>query len=186
MTGVDDISIHGSSYCDIYDQRMETIYKDLEIFQTVSKKRSTIKLVSVLPGLPDLVIEKIFRSIEESYNTSLDCYGPEELPWLFVDQGDEVTEACYDAISEFYEYILQYNPDPLSSLQCTTIHTFVLLVAQEIHEGFGFFGFGIYEYCYASVEFNSKSSQLKLALTQLSGDTEEIEAECDSTAATDG
>ena len=45
-----------SSYCDIYDQRMETIHKDLEIFQTVSKKRSTIKLVSVLPGLPDLQI----------------------------------------------------------------------------------------------------------------------------------
>ena len=84
---------------------MESGYKILETICTVSKKKSTRKLSNVL-NLPDLVVDKIFSSVEESYNIYFDLNGPEEISWLFEDQAEEVAEVCYSIISKFYEFML--------------------------------------------------------------------------------
>lgn len=91
--------------CANFDQKMESGYKILETICTVSKKKSTRKLSNVL-NLPDLVIDKIFSSVEESYNIYFDLNGPEEIPWQFEDQAEEVAEVCYSIISKFYEFML--------------------------------------------------------------------------------
>ena len=57
-------------------------------------------------NLPDLVIDKIFSSVEESYNIYFDLNGPEEIPWQFEDQAEEVAEVCYSITSKFYEFML--------------------------------------------------------------------------------
>ena len=46
-------------------------------------------------NLPDLVIDKIFSSVEESYNIYFYLNGPEEIPWQFEDQAVEFAEVCY-------------------------------------------------------------------------------------------
>ena len=91
--------------CANFDQKMESGYKNLETICTVSKKKSTRKLSNVL-NLPDLVIDKIFSSVEESYNIYFDLNGPEEIPWQLEDQAEEVAEVCYSIISKFYEFML--------------------------------------------------------------------------------
>ena len=91
--------------CANFDQKMESGYKILETICTVSKKKSTRKLSNVL-NLPDLVIDKIFSSVEESYNIYFDLNGPEEIPWQFEDQAEEVAEVCYSITSKFYEFML--------------------------------------------------------------------------------
>ena len=53
-------------------------------------------------NLPDLVVDKIFSSVEESYNIYFDLNGPEEIPWQFENQA----EVCYSIISKFYEFML--------------------------------------------------------------------------------
>ena len=91
--------------CANFDQKMESGYKILETICTVSKKKSTRKLSNVL-NLPDLVIDKIFSSVEESYNIYFDLNGPEEIPWQFEDQAEEIAEVCYSIINKFYEFML--------------------------------------------------------------------------------
>ena len=77
----------------------------VETIRTVSKKKSNRKLSNVL-NLPDLVVDKIFSSVEESYNIYFDLNCPEEISWLFEDQAEEVAEVCYSITSKFYEFML--------------------------------------------------------------------------------
>ena len=77
----------------------------METIRTVSKKKSNRKLSNVL-NLPDLVVDKIFSSVEESYNIYFDLNGPEEISWLFEDQAEEVAEVCFSITSKFYEFML--------------------------------------------------------------------------------
>ena len=59
-----------------------TSYENILKHLAVSKKRS-IAILSKVMSLPDLVIDKIFINIVESYNWHFDPFGPEEMPWRY-------------------------------------------------------------------------------------------------------
>ena len=92
---------------------MATSYENVLKHIAVSKKRS-IAILSKLLGLPDLVIDKIFINIVESYNWHLDKFGPEEMPWRYEEAEEDGTgedddnypEVYYNMISDIYENIL--------------------------------------------------------------------------------
>ena len=90
-------------------EELSTCYNYLENHLAVSWKKSTVMLSRVL-GLPDLVIDKIFISIVESYNWHYDKFGPEEVSWQY-EEGHSEEDQNYleyhcNAISYFYERIL--------------------------------------------------------------------------------
>ena len=70
-------------------EEFATSYEDILKHLAVSKKKS-IAILSKVLGLPDLVIDKIFINIVESYNWHFDKFGPEEMPWRYeeVDEDD--------------------------------------------------------------------------------------------------
>ena len=104
------------SYENVWKEELETSYENVLKHLAVCKKRSIAILSNVL-GLPDLVIEKIFIYIVESYNWDLDKFGPEEMPWRYeeaeeddpdgtCEDDDNNPEVYYNIISDIYEKIL--------------------------------------------------------------------------------
>ena len=117
-----DFIIEKLDFDDDQLKELETIYQHIEEHLKVSKKRSIAMLTKVI-GLPDLVIDKIFINIVESYNWHFDKFGPEETTWLYEEVGEEDSEThgeadhplvdedrypeyYYDSTSNFYERIL--------------------------------------------------------------------------------
>ena len=99
----------------VWNEDLATSYENVLKHIAVSKKRS-IAILSKLLGLPDLVIDKIFINIVESYNWHFDQYGPEEMPWLYeeleeddpesqCEEDDKYPEFYYNMISDVYERI---------------------------------------------------------------------------------
>ena len=90
-------------------EEMSTCYNHLEKHLGVSKEKS-IAMLSRVIGLPDLVIDKIFISIVESYNWHFDQFGPEEVSWQYEEghseEDQKYLECHYNAIGYFYERIL--------------------------------------------------------------------------------
>ena len=106
---------------------LATSYENILKHLAVSKKRS-IAILSKVLGLPDLVIDKIFINIVESYNWHFDKFGPEEMPWRYEEveedepegpgedndnypespgeDDDKYPEFYYNMISAIYENIL--------------------------------------------------------------------------------
>merc|ERR1711915_749549 len=81
-------------------EQLEAKQISLEGDLSFSKKRSIEMLTDVM-GLPDLVVEKIFIKILESYNWHFDKFGPEEEYWKYEEIGEED--------SEDYNPEFQYN-----------------------------------------------------------------------------
>jgi hypothetical protein len=160
--------------CEHFDVRVENIFKDLETIQTVAQKRSTSVLANVL-SLPDLVIEKIFDYIEESYNFHFDYNGPENDTWLFENQDGILAADCYYPISGFYEFILSLvYPVMMSDLGFEE--------TKDICSSWPPCGNDEVEFVELADEFVSRSSQFKRLVTQLCSRTQEIEIECDPAA----
>ena len=90
-------------------EEMSTCYNHLEKHLVVSREKS-IAMLSRVIGLPDLVIDKIFISIVESYNWHFDQFGPEEVSWQYEEghseEDQKYLECHYNAIGYFYERIL--------------------------------------------------------------------------------
>ena len=72
------------SYENVWKEELETSYENVLKHLAVSKKRFIAILSNVL-GLPDLVIDKIFIYVVESYNWHFDKFGPEEMPWRYEE-----------------------------------------------------------------------------------------------------
>ena len=106
---------------------LETCYQHIEEHLKVSKKRSIAMLTKVI-GLPDVVVDKIFINIVESYNWHFDKFGPEEITWLYEEveeedserqreDDDKYPEYYYDVTSDFYERILgSVSPSKMNDL----------------------------------------------------------------------
>ena len=91
-----------------YSEELTTSYENVLKHLAVSKKTSMAILSKVL-GLPDLVIDKIFINIVESYNWHFDQFGPEEITYQYEEghssDDEDYPEFYYDMISKIYERI---------------------------------------------------------------------------------
>ena len=106
-------------------KELKTSYENVLKHLAVSKKRS-IAILSKVMSLPDLVIDKIFINIVESYNWHFDQFGPEEMPWRYEEEveeddpeghcedDDNYTDFYYNMISEIYER-MRRSMIPMSS-----------------------------------------------------------------------
>ena len=91
------------------EKDMESTMRELDKLMKMSKEKS-VNMLSSATNLPDLVVDKIFTYIVDSYNYNFVYLGPEEVQWQYEEHRPDA-EAAYNRVSEFYEDIIKVFSD---------------------------------------------------------------------------
>ena len=83
--------------------------RELDKLMKMSKEKS-VNMLSSATNLPDLVVDKIFTYIVDSYNYNFVYFGPEDVQWQYEEHSPDA-EAAYKRVSEFYESIMKVISD---------------------------------------------------------------------------